>query len=292
MKYSLKYPELKEFLDSKVNQYNQKAFITHDPVCIPHLFSKKQDIEMMGFWSAMLAWGQRITIINKCKGLIALMDGAPHDFVMNHQETDLKRMLNFKHRTFNATDTLYFIHFFRHHYSNFDSLEDAFLPFKKDETFREDFKEGFSQSTVNVKSNVCLSPMLSDQNIEGNLNYFRSYFFSLPDFPRRTIKHVSSPSQKSTCKRLNMFLRWMVRKDNCGVDFGIWNRIQPHQLIVPCDLHVDRVARKLGLISRKQTDWQTALELTERLKEFDRNDPVKYDFALFGLGIEEKFQWS
>lgn len=240
----------------------------------------------------MLAWGQRVTIINKCKELIALMDGTPHDFIMNHQETDLKRMLNFKHRTFNATDTLYFIHFFRHHYRNFDSLEDAFLPFKKDETFRDDFKDIVNQSNTNAKSNVCLSPMLLHQNIEGNLNYFRSYFFSLPDFPRRTIKHVSSPSQKSTCKRLNMFLRWMVRKDNCGVDFGIWNNIKPSQLICPCDLHVDRVSRKLGLISRKQTDWQTALELTERLKEFDVNDPVKYDFALFGLGIEEKFQWS
>jgi uncharacterized protein (TIGR02757 family) len=291
LKTLFKYPELKEFLDSKVNQYNQKGFIINDPVCIPHLFSKKQDIEIMGFWSAMLAWGQRVTIINKCKELIALMDGTPHDFIMNHQETDLKRMLNFKHRTFNATDTLYFIHFFRYHYQNFDSLEDAFLPFKKDETFRDDYKEIENQSSAKVKGNVCLSPMLLHQNIEGNLNYFRSYFFSLPDFPQRTIKHVSSPSQKSICKRLNMFLRWMVRQDNCGVDFGIWNQIKPHQLIIPCDLHVDRVARKLGLISRKRTDWQTALELTERLREFDVNDPVKYDFALFGLGIEEKFHF-
>lgn len=217
----------------------------------------------MGFWSAMLAWGQRVTIINKCKELIALMDGAPHDFIMNHQETDLKRMLNFKHRTFNATDTLYFIHFFRHHYSNFDSLEDAFLPFNYQD----------------------------QENVERHLNHFRGYFISLPDFPQRTIKHVSSPLQKSTCKRLNMFLRWMVRQDENGVDFGIWNRIKPHQLIIPCDLHVDRVARKLGLISRRQTDWQTAIELTEKLKEFDAKDPVKYDFALFALGIEEKFHF-
>lgn len=285
-----KFQELQSFLDQKVIQYNQPGFITNDPVSIPHLFSKKQDIEIMGFWAAMLAWGQRITIINKCKELIDLMDGAPYEFIMNHEEIDLKKMLNFKHRTFNATDTLYFIHFFRHHYSNFDSLEDAFLPFKKDETIREDFKESSHRSVQRAKSNVCLSPMLFDENIEGNLNYFRSYFFSLPDFPRRTIKHVSSPSQKSTCKRLNMFLRWMVRKDDCGVDFGIWNRIKPKQLICPCDLHVDRVARKLGLITRKQTDWQTALALTEELKKFDSNDPVKYDFALFGLGIEEKFQ--
>ena len=264
MNYNLSFSQLKDFLDAKVVQYNQPGFITNDPVCIPHLFSKKQDIEIMGFWSAMLAWGQRITIINKCKELITLMDGAPHDFILNHQETDLKRFLNFKHRTFNATDTLYFIHFFRQHYQQFESLESAFLP-------------------INSQSYP---------TIETHLNYFRAYFFSLEDFPRRTIKHVSSPKQKSTCKRLSMFLRWMVRQDENGVDFGIWNSIKPAQLICPCDLHVDRVARKLGLINRKQTDWQTVLELTERLKEMDADDPVKYDFALFGLGIEEKFQLS
>ena len=218
----------------------------------------------MGFWSAMLAWGQRITIINKCKELISLMDGAPHDFIMNHQEIDLKKLLNFKHRTFNATDTLYFIHFFKHHYTKFNSLEDAFLPFNYQE----------------------------ELTTEKHLNHFRSYFISLPYFPQRTIKHVSSPSQKSTCKRLNMFLRWMVRKDENGVDFGIWNRIKPSQLICPCDLHVDRVARKLNLITRKQTDWQTALELTAQLRMLDPQDPVKFDFALFGLGVEEKFQNS
>ena len=245
-------------------QYNQPDFIANDPICIPHMFSKKQDIEIMGFWSSMLAWVQRITIINKCKELINLMDGAPHDFIVNHQDVDLKRFLNFKHRTFNATDTLYFIHFFKYHYSNFNSLEDAFLPF--------DFNQ--------------------QENIENHLNHFRAYFFSLSDFPQRTIKHVSSPLQKSTCKRLNMFLRWMVRQDENGVDFGIWNRIKPSQLICPCDLHVDRVARKLNLITRKQTDWKTALELTENLKKFDPIDPTKYDFALFGLGIEEKFQYS
>ena len=264
MNSSLKFVNLHNFLDAKVIQYNQPGFIANDPICIPHMFSKKQDIEIMGFWSSMLAWGQRITIINKCKELINLMDGAPHDFIVNHQDVDLKRFLNFKHRTFNATDTLYFIHFFKHHYSNFNSLEDAFLPF--------DFEQ--------------------QENIENHLNHFRAYFFSLPDFPQRTIKHVSSPLQKSTCKRLNMFLRWMVRHDENGVDFGIWNKIKPSQLICPCDLHVDRVARKLNLIIRKQTDWQTALELTENLKKFDPIDPTKYDFALFGLGIEEKFQFS
>jgi uncharacterized protein (TIGR02757 family) len=286
-----KLQKIEDFLNQKVIQYNQPNFITLDPVSIPHLFTKKQDIEIMGFWSAMLAWGQRVTIINKCKELIALMDGAPHDFIMNHQDTDLKRMFNFKHRTFNATDTLYFIEFFKTHYSNFDSLEDAFLPYKKNEEFRSDFNEDKISSTVILdnKSEVCLSSKLAQITIEGNLNYFRSYFFSLPDYPKRTIKHVSSPLQKSTCKRLNMFLRWMVRKDNCGVDFGLWNKIKPNQLICPCDLHVDRVGRKLGLITRKQTDWQTALELTDNLRQLDPIDPTKYDFALFGLGVEGKF---
>lgn len=267
--------DLKAFLDSKVAQYNRPDFIKNDPVSIPHLFTQKQDIEIMGFWAATLAWGQRITIINKCKELISLMDGAPYDFIINHQEPDLKKLLSFKHRTFNDIDTLYFISFFRWHYEHFASLEDAFIP-----TFNDvlsDSEEPLPQSSQ------------SDSKVESALNYFRSYFFSLPDYPHRTKKHVSSPSQKSTCKRLNMFLRWMVRKDNCGVDFGIWNNIKPADLIMPCDLHVDRVARKLKLITRKQTDWQTAVELTERLREFDPADPVKYDFALFGLGIEEKF---
>ncbi len=257
---------IKAFLDSKVIQYNRPEFIPNDPICIPHMFSKQQDIEIMGLWASVLAWGQRVTIINKCRELITLMDGAPHDFIMNHAETDLKKLLNFKHRTFNDIDTLYFISFFRHHYSNYDSLESAFLP----PSLRQMAEE-------------------HDFTVENCLNYFRSYFFSLPEFPHRTKKHISSPSQKSTSKRLNMFLRWMVRKDDCGVDFGIWNHIKPADLICPCDLHVDRVARKLNLITRKQTDWQTAVELTDRLREFDPVDPVRYDFALFGLGIEEKF---
>ena len=197
------------------------------------------------------------------------MDGAPYDFIMNHQEPDLKKLLHFKHRTFNDIDTLYFISFFRYHYEQYESLETAFIP--EDEACSPFRRPG------------------GEEPIEKYLNHFRSYFFSLPDYPHRTKKHISSPSQKSTCKRLNMFLRWMVRKDACGVDFGIWNHIKPSELICPCDLHVDRVARKLNLITRKQTDWQTALELTRRLREFDATDPVKYDFALFGLGIEEKF---
>ncbi|RWY46028.1 TIGR02757 family protein [Mucilaginibacter gilvus] len=270
---------LKSFLDQKVAQYNRPEFIANDPVSIPHLFTKKQDIEIMGFWAATLAWGQRVTIINKCKELITLMDGAPYDFIINHQEPDLIKLLHFKHRTFNDIDTLYFISFFRQHYERFESLEDAFTkppsPLKGESNFN--------------KAAIQELPLQWAGGLEGALDHFRSYFISLPDFPNRTKKHVSSPSQKSTCKRLCMFLRWMVRKDEQGVDFGIWNTLKPADLICPCDLHVDRVARKLKLITRKQTDWQTALELTQNLRELDPLDPVKYDFALFGLGIEERW---
>lgn len=261
---------LKDFLDAKVEQYNRPDFIENDPISIPHQFKLKQDIEIMGFWASILAWGQRKTIINKCNELIALMEGAPYDFIMNHQDSDLKRFLNFKHRTFNDTDTLYFIEFFRQHYNQYPSLENAFTGNELKPRFRNEY--------------------LGENEVSGILNSFRTYFFSLPDFPLRTKKHVSSPSQKSTCKRLNMFLRWMVRDDGKGVDFGIWKTIQPSQLICPMDLHVERVARKLKLITRKQVDWQTATELTLNLQKFDPTDPVKYDFALFGLGIEEQFQ--
>jgi uncharacterized protein (TIGR02757 family) len=279
---------IKAFLEAKVVQYNQPGFITNDPISIPHLFSQKQDIEIMGFWAATLAWGQRVTIINKCRELIALMDGAPYDFIMNHEDIDLKKLLSFKHRTFNDIDTLYFIAFFRYHYERFDSLEDAFVPsLQKNAIILSEAKNLSANRSFTIAQDDKIN--LNSEPVEAYLNYFRSYFFSLPDFPHRTKKHVSSPSQKSTCKRLNMFLRWMVRKDECGVDFGIWNRIKPADLIIPCDLHVDRVARKLLLITRKQTDWQTAIELTTRLREFDPLDPVKYDFALFGLGIEERW---
>jgi uncharacterized protein (TIGR02757 family) len=191
------------------------------------------------------------------------MDNDPYNFMLGHSDDDLRGLLGFKHRTFNDTDLLYFVAFFKYHYTTSDSLETGFLP--------DDFN-----SHTNFTA-------------EHALNHFRTYFFSLPDSPRRTVKHISSPLQKSTCKRLNMFLRWMVRSDNKGVDFGVWNSILPSDLICPCDVHVDRVARRLNMISRKQTDWRTALELTEELRKFDPSDPVKYDFALFGLGVEEKF---
>lgn len=264
---------LQDFLDAKVAQFNQPDFIADDPVCIPHLFTRKQDIEIMGFWAAVLAWGQRKTIIAKCRELISLMDGAPYDFITGHEDSDLKAFLSFKHRTFNATDALYFIAFFRQHYAEFDSLEAAFTqpPPVVDARFDEGGAKRVKQG--------------SSEPLEISLNHFSRRFFSLPDFPVRTRKHIPSPERDSACKRLNMFLRWMVRKDNCGVDFGIWDQIRVKDLICPCDVHVERVARKLGLIQRPRGGWQTALELTRNLRKLDPSDPVKYDFALFGMGV-------
>lgn len=252
---------LKDFLDRKVDQYNQPTFIVNDPICIPHQFSTKQDIEIMGFFAAIMAWGQRKTIINKCNELIQRMDGTPYQYIMNHQDHDLKSLLGFKHRTFNDTDILYFISFFRYHYRHFESLEDAFL--------------------IGQESG-------GQVDLEVALNAFKEYFFSLPDYPLRTRKHISSPAQKSTVKRINMYLRWMVRKDRQGVDFGMWNRLSPKDLICPCDVHVERVGRKFGLITREKVDWKTAQELTANLRLLDPDDPVKYDFALFGLGVERE----
>lgn len=249
---------LKAFLDEKADYYNQPSFIESDPVSIPHLFSKKQDIEISGFFAAIFAWGQRKTIINKSRELLGMMDNAPYDFILNHEDRDLKVIERFKHRTFNATDALYFIHFLNYYYSDNPSMEDLFI----------------------VKGNK--------QPIEKALIQFHESFFSLPDAPMRTRKHIPNPNRKSTCKRLNMYLRWMVRKDQAGVDFGIWRKIKMKDLICPIDIHVDRVARRFGLIQRKQTDWSTAIELTDNLRKLDPEDPVKYDFALFGLGIIEK----
>lgn len=286
----MKVDNLKDFLDAKVAQYNQPNFIANDPIVIPHQYSLKQDIEIAAFFAAILAWGQRKTIINKCKELLARMDNEPYQFMLHHSDQDLKGLLGFKHRTFNDTDLLYFVSFFQHHYQQSNSLETAFVPqaltYRTDYISVEEIASGYELTSATCYTSDLV---LSNFNIEKALNHFRSYFFSLPDFPRRTIKHISSPSQKSTCKRLNMFLRWMVRKDDLGVDFGIWDIIKPADLICPCDVHVDRVARHFGLIQRKQTDWLTAVELTANLKAFDPADPVKYDFALFGLGVEGEF---
>ena len=252
------YSNLRDFLNEKVYLYNCPNFIKDDPICIPHKFRLKQDIEIMSFWASILAWGQRKTIINKCNELIDLMDGAPYDFMVNHEDCDLKPFLKFKHRTFNDIDTLYFLSFFRWYYRQYDSLEYAFSQFISTE----------------------------DENVENAISGFHHYFFSLEDFPQRTKKHIATPERKSACKRMNMFLRCMVRKDDNGVDFGIWNKIKMSQLVCPCDVHVGRVAHKLGLISATQYNWKVAVGLTNELSLFDANDPVKYDFALFGLGVE------
>ncbi len=244
----------------------------------------------MGFVAAVLAWGQRKTIINKCNDLIARMDGSPFDFIKNHQESDLKQLIGFKHRTFNDTDLLYFISFFQAHYTLYDTLEDAFIPPTVSREFRAEYTGDFppEPDDATLSSPACYLGGLADStfDVAQALNHFRTYFFSLPDYPLRTRKHISSPLQNSACKRLNMFLRWMVRRDERGVDFGIWHRITPAQLVCPCDVHVERVARTLGLIQRKQSDWKTACELTENLRLLDARDPVKYDFALFGLGVD------
>ena len=249
---------VRELLDQKVKEYNCPDFIPDDPITIPHAFDKKQDIEIAGLFAAVLAWGQRKTIINKSRELMARMDNAPHSFITGHSPSDLDQLAGFCHRTFNETDVLYFVHFLRKHYSGSDSLEDAFVPGK----------------------------FIS---MEHALVHFREYFMDDEFAPMRTAKHVATPARKSACKRLNMFMRWMVRKDK--VDFGIWKRIPVSALFCPCDLHVERVARKLGLITRKQVDWQTALELTAALRQFDPADPVKYDFALFGLGVDSRQNW-
>jgi uncharacterized protein (TIGR02757 family) len=260
--------ELQDFLEKKVLAYNHPSFIELDPVSIPHRFSKKQDIEIAGFFTAVFSWGNRTTIIKKSSELLKNMDDAPFDFIKNHKPSDLKKLLGFKHRTFNSTDLLYFIRFLKYHYGQSNSLESAFMP--------DDLIKKTIRSTEH-------------EFVKSALTVFYTRFFSLKDAPYRTRKHIASPENNSTCKRLNMYLRWMVREDNHGVDFGIWKKFSVAELICPVDLHVARVARRFGLIERKQTDWLNAMELTTALRELDKTDPVKYDFALFGLGVMEKF---
>jgi len=249
---------VKTLLDVKERLYNSPDFIEKDPISIPHSFSLKQDIEIMGFFASVFAWGQRKTIINKCRELSLRLDNTPYSFITGHTEKDLKQLLGFKHRTFNDTDLLYAIDFLKRHYSVSDTLEDAFVPVGEEKVTAE-------RALIN----------------------FYKYFFSHPDAPNRTRKHISTPERKSACKRLNMYLRWMVRKDTNGVDFGLWNKLSPKDLICPLDVHVERTARILGLIERTKPDWQAATELTANLRLLDPDDPVKYDFALFGISIEE-----
>ena len=253
--------DLTALLNSKVDLYNQPSFIAADPVSIPHRFTRKQDIEIAAFFAAIFAWGNRTTIINKTTELLQLMNNTPYEFVLHASPKELNRLENFKHRTFNTTDLLYCIEFFKFHYSTNVSLETAFTKWMKK----------------------------NDADTANALTGFHHYFFSLPDIPERTRKHIATPEKNSSCKRLSMFLRWMVRRDDKGVDFGIWKNISPAQLICPLDVHVLRVARNLGLLQRQQNDWQAAQELTANLRILDEQDPVKYDFALFGLGVMEKY---
>jgi len=248
---------LKKLLDEKVLQYNNPNFIPQDPISVPHLFTQKQDIEIAGLFAAVFAWGNRTIIIKKSRELMQLMDMRPYDFILNHQDSDLKRLIHFKHRTFNTTDLLYFIDFLQRHYRQYDSLENAF----------------WNEQTPTM---------------ENGLNRFCSYFTSAEYFPQRTGKHIASPAKKSHCKRLNMYLRWMVRRDDKGVDFGLWKNIPMEALVIPIDLHVARVANQLGLLDNQPINWKTAIELTEKLRQFNPDDPVKYDFALFGMGINNK----
>ena len=250
--------ELKDFLDAKVLEYNQPSFLQSDPIQIPHLFSKKEDIEISGFLTATIAWGNRKSIIKNAQNLMDLLDHCPHEFVMNHSESDLKSLETFVHRTFNGTDLCYFMRALHHLYAVHGGIEKVF--------------------TTHALSS----------SLQPAITAFKNCFFELPH-PIRTQKHISDPLKGSAAKRINMFLRWMVRDSHTGVDFGLWNGIQPSQLSCPLDVHSGNVARKLGLLTRKQNDAKAVYELDKKLRLLDPEDPVKYDFALFGLGVFEKF---
>jgi uncharacterized protein (TIGR02757 family) len=250
--------ELKIFLDEMVDKFNRKEFIDLDPVSIPHQFSKKEDIEISGFFTATLAWGQRKTILKNTNHLMQLMDNAPHDFVCNYSDACLPPFKSFVHRTFNNYDCIFFIKALKNIYRNHGGMESVFT---------DGIKDG-------------------DLDLANAIHHFRKVFFSIKH-QKRVEKHIADPLKNASCKRLNMFLRWMIRKDSRGVDFGIWN-ISPSLLSCPLDVHSARIARSLGLLNRKQDDWKAVCELTDNLKRFDTTDPAKYDFALFGLGVNEK----
>lgn len=251
--------ELKDFMDAKVLQYNHPKFLEEDPLQVPHLFSSKEDIEISGFLTATIAWGNRKSIIQNARRMMELLDRAPYDFVMQHGPADLKSLQSFVHRTFNGTDLIFFIQGLRHLYTQWGGLEAFFARH--------------------------LGPASTQQAISA----LKSEMLSLPH-PPRTAKHFPDPSRGSAAKRLNMFLRWMVRRDGQGVDFGLWSQVSPALLSCPLDLHSGNVARKLGLLTRKQNDARAVMELDATLRQWDPSDPVRYDFALFGLGVFEK--WS
>ncbi len=245
----------KELLDHWADRYNRRAFIANDPISIPHRYSLRQDIEISGLWTALLSWGQRKTILSKAALLFQLMDDRPYEFICHHSEVERTRFSRFVHRTFQYEDTIYFLWWLQQYYREHNSLESLFSPHR---------------STYD------------------NLVHFHNQFFCQTTGPQRTRKHVPNPLKGSTCKRMNMFLRWMVRHDSRGVDFGLWTTLSPAQLVIPLDVHVEKVARHLGLLRRKSVDWLAACELTDALRQFDPDDPIRYDFALFMMGIENR----
>lgn len=249
--------ELQSYLDFKVEQYNTTNFIETDPISIPHQFTVKEDIEIAGFLTATIAWGNRKSILKNANRLMQLLDNSPYDFVVNHSAKDLQELENFVHRTFNGKDLQYFITALQNIYNNHNGLE------------------GFFSSHAKKES---LQPVIHE---------FKKIFFSLPHLSR-TEKHISDPAKNSAAKRINMFLRWMVRNDHKNVDFGLWENIKPSQLSCPLDVHSGNTARKLGLLKRKQNDARALLELDHALRKMDPDDPVKYDFALFGIGVFER----
>lgn len=250
--------DLKEFLDEKVILYNNPKFIESDPIQIPHLFAKKEDIEIAAFLTATISWGNRKMIIKNALKMMELFDNAPHDFVLNHQKNDLKSLDGFVHRTFNAIDLQQFVKSLQHIYNKHQGLENVLSLKNKATTYKE------------------------------AIHYLKQVFFEVAH-QQRTQKHISDPLKNSAAKRINMFLRWMVRNDTAGVDFGIWKTHSTKHLSCPLDVHSGNVARKLKLLLRKQNDWKALSELDNNLRILDKNDPVKYDFALFGLGVFEKF---
>lgn len=250
--------DLKNFLDEKVEKFNQLSFIETDPIQVPRNFSQKENIEIAAFLTASIAWGNRQAIIKNAQRLMNLMDNQPYDFILNASLSDQKKLKSFVHRTFNGSDCIYFIQALKNIYQNYGGLQTV-------------FETGYQH----------------DNSIKTALIYFYSVFFELPG--ERTRKHVSNVEKGASAKRLNMFLRWMVRKDFKNVDFGIWDGIPASKLMLPLDVHTGNVARKLGLLQRKSNDWKAVEEVTSSLRKFDAGDPVKYDFALFGLGAFEKF---
>lgn len=251
--------DMKAFLEEKYHQYNCERFVTSDPIQIPKAFEEPEDIEIAGFITATIAWGQRKTIINNMQRLLGLMDYRPFDFIMNAENSDLEYFRSFKHRTFNGEDCIFFLRALKYIY-------------RKHRGLRNTFETAYHR----------------EGSLEAALAEFHRRFFEIPH-PERTRKHVADITKNASAKRLNMFLRWMVRKDEQGIDFGIWEGIPAKKLYIPLDVHTGNVARKLGLLKRKQNDWKAVLELTANLRQFDADDPVKYDFALFGLGAFEGF---